>query len=68
MDPTTELTLLETAYASILSGGIKSYAVNGRMVTKLDLPWITTRMDQLRAIIFRQTNGMCSVGRFRNPE
>ena len=68
MDPNAELALLETAYTSLLTGNIKSYSINGRMTTRNDIAWITTRMDQLRAIVYRQTNGMCSVARMRNPE
>lgn len=68
MDPTAELTMLETAYTSLVTGRIKSYSINGRMTTYNDLAWLTTRMDQLRAIVYRQNNGMCSVARMRNPE
>lgn len=68
MDATTELNLLETAYTSLVTGNIKSYSINGRMTTRNDLAWIATRMDQLRAIVYRQSNGMCSVARMRKPE
>ena len=68
MDATTELNLLETAYTSLLTGGIQSYSINGRSVTKNNMTFIVARMDQLRAIVYRQSNGMCSVARMRKPE
>lgn len=68
MDATTELNLLETAYVSLLTGGIQSYSINGRSVTKNNMDRIIARMDALRAIVYRQSNGMCSVARMRKPE
>ena len=68
MDPQTELNLLTTAYQNLLSGGIKEYSINGRTLTRLDAVWLVSRMDELRSMIYRQSNGMFAVGQFRTPE
>jgi hypothetical protein len=63
-----ELTLLETAYSAILTKGVKSYRIGDRELTRLDLPFIATRMDQLRAASYRQSHGMMQAARNRMPE
>lgn len=69
MDPQTELTLLETAYTNFLSGGaVQSYTIAGRTVMKADMKWIAARMDQLRAVVQRQTSGMFFAAQNRRPE
>lgn len=68
MTPQDELTMLETAYATIITGGVQSYAINGRQLTRLDIQFITRRMDELRAIIYRQTNGMFQAAQNRPQE
>lgn len=68
MTPQDELTLLEGAYSSILTGKVQSYTIGSRMVNKLNLQVIIDRMDILRAQIQRQTSGMSFVSQFRRPE
>jgi hypothetical protein len=68
MTAAAELQLLEDAYTSILTGKVQSYTLNGRQVTRLDFKAITERMDILRGVIARQTNGGAFVARFRDPE
>jgi hypothetical protein len=69
MDPQSELTMLETAYANFLNGGaVQSYTLNGRSLTRVDMQWMVTRMDTLRVVIARQTQGGASVSQFRPPE
>ncbi len=68
MDPTAELALLEAAYTAILAGQAQEYQIGTRRVTKLDMDWLTRRMDMLRAQVTRQTNGMVFAGQFRKPE
>lgn len=68
MTAQAELTLLETAYEAILTGGVSSYSVNGRSLTKLDLAWIASRMDTLRAQVARETRGSFFAASFRKPE
>jgi hypothetical protein len=68
MTPQAELTLLETAYTSLLTGNVQSYTINGKQVTRLDFAVLMHRMDQLRAQIARATNGGAFVAQFRNPE
>ena len=63
-----ELTLLETAYTSLLTGGVQSYTINNRSVTKLDFSWMIKRIDQLRAQVARETTGGWFAAQFRNPE
>jgi hypothetical protein len=63
-----ELDLLETAYTSLLTGGVQSYTINGRSLTRLDFRYITERMDTLRAVVYRQTNGMMQAARNRKAE
>ena len=68
MDPQAELSLLETAYANYLQRGIASYSLNGRTVSYADIKWLTSRMDELRAIVYRQNNGLFQVAQNRRPE
>jgi hypothetical protein len=63
-----ELTLLETAYTTLLGGGVQSYSINGRSVTRLDFSWMIKRIDQLRAAVARETTGGWFAGQFRDPE
>jgi hypothetical protein len=63
-----ELSLLEDAYSAIMTKGVKSYRIGDRELTRLDLPFITSRMDQLRAASYRQSNGMMQAARNRMPE
>jgi hypothetical protein len=68
MTANEELTLLENAYSAILTKGVKSYRVGDRELTRLDLPFITDRMDILRAAVQRASTGMAFVSQFRRPE
>jgi hypothetical protein len=68
MDAQTELNLLETAYQNYLGTGIVSYTVNGKSVQKVDIGWLTRRLDELRAIVYRQTNGLFQAAQNRPPE
>jgi hypothetical protein len=63
-----ELTLLETAYSAILTKGVQSYKIGDRELTRLDLPFITARMDILRAQQIRATSGCSFASQFRKPE
>ncbi len=64
-----ELTALETAYSAILYKGAQSYSIDGRQLTGLDIKWMASRIDTLRAIVYREsTGGMFSVARNRLPE
>lgn len=63
-----ELTLLETAYEALLSGGAQEYALKDRSVTKLDAAWMSQRIDTLRAQVQRQTYGMFNAARFRRDD
>lgn len=69
MDPAAELALLETAYGNYITNGIAEYRTEGgRSVRRVNVEWMTTRMDQLRAIVYRQNNGICTVAQNRQPE
>lgn len=57
MTPAEELTALESAYAALLSGGVQSYSINGRSLSRLDARWMAERMDQLRFLVARESNG-----------
>lgn len=63
-----ELTMLEASYTALLQGGVASYQINGRMATKFDIDWMSKRMDKLRAIVDRQTNGAIRVASMRPQE
>jgi hypothetical protein len=68
MTATEELALLEAAYTSIITGGAQSYSINNRSITKLDIEWMTGRMEALRVIVDRQANGGVRVAQMRTPE
>jgi hypothetical protein len=68
MTPQDELTLLEAAYTALLTGGVQSYSIGGRSVTKNDIKFITERMDLLRRQVSRQSQGMFYASQFRKAE
>lgn len=68
MDPQTELTLLEAAYTSIVTGQVQDVTIGTRKYTYLSINWLTARMDLLRAQVLRQTTGAFFVSQFRRPE
>lgn len=72
MDPQTELNLLETAYQNYLTGGVASYTIStdqgSRTVTLPNFQWLVQRVDELRALIYRQNNGMFQAAQNRTPE
>ena len=63
-----ELTLLEEAYEALLTGGVQSYSINGRSLTRLNLTEITRRIDVLRAQVARAGTGLMRAARNRRPE
>ena len=67
MTATQELTLLEAAYTTALSGGgYSDISMNGRMV-RVDLVWLTKRIDQLRAQVAQEASGgTWAAAKFRN--
>jgi hypothetical protein len=68
MTAEAELALLETAYEAILTGGAQEYSLKDRSVTKLDIGWMSQRIDALRAQVQRQTYGMFNAARFRRDD
>ncbi|HSZ58570.1 MAG TPA: hypothetical protein VK797_23080 [Tepidisphaeraceae bacterium] len=72
LDPSTELALLETAYQNYITSGIASYTIGTdqghRQVTKINILQLITRMDQLRAMVWREQNGMFQAANNRLPE
>lgn len=64
----TELAQVNTAIGNILTGGVMSYGINGRQVTKLPLDTLYKRQSQLNLVIARMTNGAFTVAKFRDPE
>jgi hypothetical protein len=62
------LDAIETAISSILEGGVASYQVNGRAVTKLDLPMLLAQRTQLLLAVQRESTGMFVASQFRRPE
>lgn len=69
MTPTAELALLEAAYQTWLQGGaVQSYTIAGRSTTNASAAWFTTRIDQLRAAVVRETDGGFQVAQFRDSE
>ena len=65
VDYSARLTLVQAAITAILTGGVKSYDVEGQQVTKLDLPDLLQQERELIGQINRQRRG----GAFRtvNP-
>lgn len=49
VDYAARLTQVQAAISAILSGGVESYTVDGRTVTKLDLAWLTREESRLVA-------------------
>ena len=72
MDAPTELALLETAYQNYLSSGIASYTIHSdqgsRSVVRIPFKELISRLDALRAIVWRQQNGMMQAAQNRLPE
>ena len=63
-----ELALIDEAIRAILSGGVASYSINGRSLTKLDYRMLVQRKAELEAQIAQQTGGMFVASQFRRPE
>lgn len=68
MTAAEELALLEAAYEALLTGGVQSYALKDRQVTRLDAVWIAKRIDALRAQVERASYGMFNAARFRRDD
>ena len=69
MTAQTELTALETSYLAWISAGMpQSYTINGRTFTRADMEKMTARLDWLRKLVDRETNGSTAVSAFRKPE
>lgn len=62
IDYQARLTQVQAAIAAILGGGVQSYTVDGRSLTKLDLDWLTKEENRLIAKVNRQSR---SGGAFR---
>lgn len=58
LSASTELELTGLAIEALLNGGAQSYSIGARSVTKLDLPALQQRMDQLRHQVNRENGGM----------
>lgn len=63
-----ELALIDEAIRAILSGGVASYSINGRSLTKLDYRMLVQRKAELEAQIAQQAGGMFVASQFRRPE
>lgn len=53
IDYKTRLTKVQAAINAILDGGVQSYTLDGRSLTKLDLGWLTEEESRLSAKIAR---------------
>jgi len=53
VDYAARLALVQAAITALLSGGIKSYAIEGQQVTKLDLDALTKEESRLAAKVNR---------------
>ncbi len=57
IDYQARLVQVQAAISAILSGGVQSYRLDGREITKLDLDWLTREEQRLAAKVSRQTRG-----------
>jgi hypothetical protein len=53
IDYQSRLTKVQAAINAILDGGVQSYTLDGRSLTKLDLGWLTREESRLEAKIAR---------------
>lgn len=53
--------LLETAYESLLTGGVSSYSIAGRSFTKHDIATIREELDYWRAQASSESHGIVSI-------
>ncbi len=53
IDYSARLALVQAAIAALLTGGVKSYAIEGQQVTKLDLERLTAEEGRLVAKVNR---------------
>jgi hypothetical protein len=60
------LDLVETAIQTVAAGGISSYEINGRAVTRMDTLKLLQARDNLLAAIARENVGSFGVGEFRS--
>lgn len=66
MTAAQELASLESAYEAWIKAGCpQSYTHEGRTVTKASAEWMSKRIDDLRAVVARQTAGGFLGVRFR---
>lgn len=69
MTAAEELTLIDAAMTAILTGGVASYSINGRSVTRLDYRFLVERKKELEIAIARQSStGTCPVAKFRRTD
>lgn len=55
-------------YSAQLTGGIQSYGVNGRSVTKIDPAALLKQLNDLDFLISRLQGNGAAVAQFRKPE
>lgn len=66
----TDAELLEStreAIDALTTGGVESYSLNGRSVTKLNLKELWDQVTTLEKRISRTSNGMFGVAEFQDP-
>lgn len=68
MTASEELEKVNTAITAILTGGVSSYTINGRGVTKLSYDSLVKRKKELEAAVARETSGGFFAAQFRDPE
>ena len=59
------LDMEETAISTVVAGGVSSYQINGRAVTRMDIGKLMKTRDDLLAAIARENVGSFGVGEFR---
>lgn len=65
IDYQARLTKIQAAINAILDGGVQSYTLDGRSLTKLDLAWLSREESRLNAKIARASR---SRGAFRRVD
>jgi hypothetical protein len=62
------LDAINSAILALVTGGVASYGIAGRQLTKLPLAELQKMKAEYEVRVLRASSGSFSVGTFRNPE
>lgn len=62
-----DLEAVQLAIRSLVSGGVKSYTIGGRSLTKMDLPDLIARESKLKEVVAREEKAQSLANGLGNP-